>query len=186
MGGDSLLYRVFKAKYFPRCDFLQANLGANPSFAWRSIMVGQSIMKKGIWWEVGNGDSIKIWMDKWIPTPSTYKVVSPLVGLPLEARVSELVDPNSRMWRIELVRHIFLPHEADEICSIALSFKLLEDKQIWAQMNDGRFSVRSAYKIAMDLSSESLGGVASDDSKQRRFWKQLWKINTPHKVRHFA
>ena len=60
MGGDSLLYRVFKAKYFPRCDFLQANLGANPSFAWRSIMVGQSIMKKGIWWQVGNGDSIRI------------------------------------------------------------------------------------------------------------------------------
>ena len=186
MSGDSLLYQVFKAKYFPRCDFLQANLGANPSFAWRSIMVGQSIMKKGIWWQVGNGDSIRIWMDKWIPTPSTYKVVSPPVGLPLEARVSELVDPNSRMWRTELVRHIFLPHEAHKICSIALSFKLLEDEQIWAQMNDGRFSVQSAYKIAMDLSSESLGGVASDDSKQRRFWKQLWKINTPHKVRHFA
>ena len=85
MSGDSLLYQVFKAKYFPRCDFLQANLGANPSFAWRSIMVGQSIMKKGIWWQVGNGDSIRIWMDKWIPTPSTYKVVSPPVGLPLEA-----------------------------------------------------------------------------------------------------
>ena len=38
----------------------------------------------------------------------------------------------------------------------------------------------------MDLASESLGGVASNDSKQRRFWKQLWKINTLHKVRHFA
>ena len=33
LSGDSLLYRVFKAKYFPRCDFLQASLGANPSFA---------------------------------------------------------------------------------------------------------------------------------------------------------
>ena len=38
----------------------------------------------------------------------------------------------------------------------------------------------------MDLAFESLGGVALDDSKQRRFWKQLWKINTPYKVRHFA
>ena len=38
----------------------------------------------------------------------------------------------------------------------------------------------------MDLASESLSGVALNDSKQRRFWKQLWKINTPHKVRHFA
>uniref|UniRef100_A0A7N2MJC6 Reverse transcriptase zinc-binding domain-containing protein n=1 Tax=Quercus lobata TaxID=97700 RepID=A0A7N2MJC6_QUELO len=38
----------------------------------------------------------------------------------------------------------------------------------------------------MDLASESCVGAASDDSKQRRFWKLLWKINTPHKVRHFA
>ena len=57
--------------------FKQASLGANPSFAWRSIMAGQSIVKKGIRWQVGNGDNIRIWMDKWIPTPSTYKVVSP-------------------------------------------------------------------------------------------------------------
>ena len=38
----------------------------------------------------------------------------------------------------------------------------------------------------MDLASESCVGAASDDSKQRRFGKLLWKINTPHKVRHFA
>ena len=149
-------------------------------------MTGQSIVRKGIQWQVGNGDNIRIWMDKWIPTPSTYKVISPPVGLPLEAWVCELIDPNSGTWRTELVQRIFLPHEADEICNIALSSKLPEDKQVWAQTNNGRFTMRSAYKIAMELASESCVGAASDDSKQRRFWKLLWKINTPHKVRHFA
>lgn len=35
---DFLFYKVFKAKYFPECNFVQASLGRNPSYAWRSIM----------------------------------------------------------------------------------------------------------------------------------------------------
>ena len=64
MGGDSLFYRDFKAKYFPRSDFLQAGLGDNPSYAWRSIMAGQNVVKKRMRWQVGNGQSIWIWTDK--------------------------------------------------------------------------------------------------------------------------
>jgi len=34
---ESLVTRVFKARYFPRSSFLVAKLGHNPSFVWRSI-----------------------------------------------------------------------------------------------------------------------------------------------------
>ena len=34
----SLFYKVYKAKYFPRSDFIDATLGSLPSFAWRSIL----------------------------------------------------------------------------------------------------------------------------------------------------
>ena len=128
MGGDSLFYQVFKAKYFPRSDFLQASLGSNPSFAWRSIMAGQNIVKKGMRRQVDNGKSIQIWMDKWTLNPSTYKIVSPPAGLPLEARVCELIEPTLGMWKADLIQSIFLPHEVDNICSIALSSKVPEDK----------------------------------------------------------
>ena len=36
-GAQSLFYRVYKARYFPRCSFLEAKLGPNPSFVWRSL-----------------------------------------------------------------------------------------------------------------------------------------------------
>ena len=45
---DSLVFRVLKAKYFPRCDFIQASLGNNPSYTWRSIMVAQELVKEGV------------------------------------------------------------------------------------------------------------------------------------------
>ena len=35
---SSLFSRVYKAKYFPNGDFVEAEVGKNASFAWRSIM----------------------------------------------------------------------------------------------------------------------------------------------------
>ena len=45
-----LFYRVYKAKYFPRSDFIEASLGSQPSFAWRSIWAAQDIVKRGLRW----------------------------------------------------------------------------------------------------------------------------------------
>nr|KYP34809.1 Transposon TX1 uncharacterized [Cajanus cajan] len=44
---DAIVTRVFKAKYFPRGDFLGANLGHNPSFTWRSIHASQVVVRAG-------------------------------------------------------------------------------------------------------------------------------------------
>lgn len=48
------------------------------------------------------------------------------------------------------------------------------------------FSVRSAYKIAMEMTSVGEAATSSNDSGLRKFWKYLWQVNVPHKVRHFA
>jgi hypothetical protein len=63
----SLFYRVYKAKYFPRCSFLKAKLGSNPSFIWRSILATRYIIQQGVQWKVGNGQSIDIWNNDWGP-----------------------------------------------------------------------------------------------------------------------
>ena len=34
---EFLFYKVFKAKYFPKSDFINAKLGSNPSYAWKSV-----------------------------------------------------------------------------------------------------------------------------------------------------
>lgn len=55
----SLVSRLYKAKYFANSDFLQAKLGHNPSFIWRSIHAAKQVLLDGIRWRVGNGESIK-------------------------------------------------------------------------------------------------------------------------------
>ena len=82
--------------------------------------------------------------------------------------------------------NVFLPHEADLICGIALCANLPEDKQVWALTNNGLFSVRSAYKLAMELRSDAQVGTGSDGSHLRRFWQAIWSCNIPHMIRHFV
>ena len=74
---DSLVARVLKARYFPSGDVLNVKLGASPSYSWRSIHDSLRVIQEGTRWRVGNGKLIHIWDDKWLPTPSTYKVISP-------------------------------------------------------------------------------------------------------------
>ena len=89
---SSLVYRVLKAKYFPRCEFIEVSMGNNPSYTWRSIMDAQHIVREGIKWRVGNGNSIRIWGDKLLPSTPTHKVASPRSFLHLNTLVGELVD----------------------------------------------------------------------------------------------
>ena len=130
---QSLFARVFKAKYFHDSSFSQAKLGHNPSFAWRSIMSAQEVVKKGMRWRVGDGNGIKIWSDKWLPPPSLYKVVSTKNTLGAEAKVCELIDPERKEWNVSLVRQISSP-----------------TRQIWC----------SASLLALDFLRISLFGLA--------------------------
>ncbi|KAL0422181.1 UNVERIFIED_CONTAM: putative mitochondrial protein [Sesamum latifolium] len=44
----SLVSRVFKAKYFPHSHLFEAQLGARPSYTWRSIMAAMSLFVRGV------------------------------------------------------------------------------------------------------------------------------------------
>ena len=99
VGQNPLVYQVFKARYFPNCDFVHTSIGNKPSFVWRSIMAAQKIVKQGMRWQVGNGSNIQVWEDKWVPNSSTCKVVSPRIDAFSNLRVSELIDTTNICWK---------------------------------------------------------------------------------------
>jgi hypothetical protein len=63
-GGDSLLGRVFKSRYYPRSTFLEAQIGYQPSYTRRSMLGAKEVIEKRTCWRVGNEEHIKIWHDQ--------------------------------------------------------------------------------------------------------------------------
>uniref|UniRef100_A0A803QSS3 Reverse transcriptase n=1 Tax=Cannabis sativa TaxID=3483 RepID=A0A803QSS3_CANSA len=64
---QSLVSRLFKAKYFPNSSFLSAEIGGSPSFVWRSLMEAQQLVKQGAAIRVGSGATVSILNDPWLP-----------------------------------------------------------------------------------------------------------------------
>jgi len=43
-----LVTRLFKARYFPCNDYLEAKIGHNPSFVWKSVFSARRMVSEGI------------------------------------------------------------------------------------------------------------------------------------------
>ncbi|KAK9991150.1 hypothetical protein SO802_026135 [Lithocarpus litseifolius] len=142
----SLVYHVLKARYFPHSDFLHVELGSKPSFAWQSIMAAQDVVKAGSRWEVGDGSSVQICLDKWLPTHTTFRVTSPPGTLPTDSRAHTLIDDETGEWKTDMIQQLFLPVDADAILGIPKSRNHTRDRIIWAYTPRGIFTVNSAYK----------------------------------------
>ena len=183
---SSLVTWVLKSKYFPTSDVLNAKLGSLPSYSWRSIHGNLEVIRRGSRWRVGNGKLIHIWEDRWLPTPSTYKVISPPNNNPEFLMVSALIDPLTKWWNVSLVKTSFLPCKVDSILRIPLSYSMPKDKLIWLGNKRGEFTVKSAYHIAFNLLETKKGGECSSGDPYKSLWKRLWHLNLPTKVKIFA
>ena len=64
---DSLCSQVLKAKYFPSGNLEDTVFPSSTSPTWQSIVHGLELIKCGVTWRVGNGQSTRIWRDRWIP-----------------------------------------------------------------------------------------------------------------------
>jgi len=67
----SLVAIILREKYFTSDSFCTASVGNRPFYAWLSFCYARETLEGGLWWRVGNGESIKVWKDKWLPSSST-------------------------------------------------------------------------------------------------------------------
>jgi ribonuclease HI len=179
---NSLCARVIKGKYFHNCDFMSATRKRNSSHIWNAILFGREALKRGLIKRVGDGTSIRVWDDPWIPN---HIRKWPLVRSP-DAQVNlvhELIDEDSASWDMEKIEENFEPVDADAIRRIPIG-RFTEDIWAWEPEKNGCFTVRSCYKIlssdAQEVASESSSGEHGNNC-----WKILWKLAVPPKVKSF-
>ena len=183
-GNDSLLYRCFKARYFPRSSFLDAKESPECSYVWRSLVAALPILQAGYYWRVDNGSSISVIGDRWIPNHPTNKVLHPNHELLDEMAVLDLINPEIHVWRSELITSIFHREDATTICRIQLS-RNVADSIIWSYNKNGSFSIKSAYKVARKIQGEDRA-ESSGGSTGKKAWNALWNLRIPNKIKVFG
>jgi len=127
-----MVVNILQAKYFPNSTFLQANLGSKPSYVWRSLFNSRELLLQEMIWRVGDGKSIQVWGDRWLPHPTSYAVQSILNTISPNATVVELIDGELKGWKTSLINEVFDEEEATIICQILLRAQIdLDGHQNW-------------------------------------------------------
>ncbi|WVZ57425.1 hypothetical protein U9M48_007811 [Paspalum notatum var. saurae] len=182
---DTLCAQVLKAKYFPGKSILEATARSGVSYTWRSILKGVGLLKEGIIWRIGNGCSVNIWRDPWIPRNYTRKIITPRRGSILH-KVADLINPFTDSWDEQLIRDTFWEDDAKFILSMPTNSDT-EDFPAWHPDPRGLFSVKSAYALGIRIRDQMKGTDASPSAENANGfdWKKLWRLNVANKVKLF-
>lgn len=110
---ESLVSRVYKAKYFRNGNYLDSKLGANPSFTWRSIWEARELVSAGACWKIGTGSCIDIVGQPWLANTDNSFVTT--VNQTLQQnKVQSLMHIHRREWDREVVQDLF--NVRDQMC----------------------------------------------------------------------
>ena len=180
-GTHSLFYRVYKARYFPTCSFMEAEVGSNPSYVWHSLLSARELLREGSIWSIGDGRTVGIKSHNWRPPrPPKFRK-----GVDLSLKVNDFIDPYTNQWDRAKVNSWFLPQSREEVLKIHFENVEAQDKMVWNENKSNTFSVRTAYHVALRLKQGS-GGEHSRARADKRVWNKLWKLPIPPKVRNFV
>ncbi|KAF5481094.1 hypothetical protein F2P56_001779 [Juglans regia] len=172
-------------KYFPKSDFLNAKVGSNSSYIWRSILSARELLKVGLHWRIRNAKSMRIWSDPWLPQPTTFIPQSGNKSLGEEAKVEALMISDGKEWNLPLINEIFCSREAELIKQLPISHSNQPDKLIWRNNANDCFTVKSPYHLQGDLQHKEKSQSSFINNKRDQQWTKLWKMNLPPAVKNF-
>uniref|UniRef100_A0A2N9F5B8 Reverse transcriptase zinc-binding domain-containing protein n=1 Tax=Fagus sylvatica TaxID=28930 RepID=A0A2N9F5B8_FAGSY len=114
-GRDSLCVHALKSKYRVEADWMGGEPLKNASPLWKAIEKLRDFVKKGACFIVGNGFSIDVWKDPWVPWLEDFiPILRDPNSLTTDLPVSNLIDP------------------------------MRQDRLIWTLDTSGSFTVKSA------------------------------------------
>lgn len=112
-------------------------------------------------------------------------------------RVESFIDKNTKWWDMEGLelpgyRRVRASQErkkkyvATKILKIELSPREQEEKLIQALEKDGKYSVKSVYRLLKATRKHGHKGDCSNVEMKRCLWRDPWNMKIPNKVKDFA
>lgn len=135
-------------------------------------------MKKHYILEVGYGSTIKIWRDNWIPGIQGPPR-APIIAMN-PSHVNQLIDSNTKTWRLEMLNVIF----DHDIVSVITEIRIPiygKYKLRWKPADNGKFSVKTAYKVILN------DYLVKHPTKNNLniAWNSFWKVRIPPRIQYF-
>ncbi|CAN1314332.1 Uncharacterized mitochondrial protein AtMg00310 [Linum perenne] len=124
---DALWAKLLKSLYFPSGNFLLASKGRRPSWIWASLLDALSTLNLGCIKVVGNGDSIKVNDDPWIPGLPSFRTQMQSID---SRKASDFIDSTTRDWDPNLLQNSFSPIKSKAIMEIPVGPPNFDD--FWA------------------------------------------------------
>lgn len=143
---NSLVSNLLKARYFPRTDFLNAELGANPSYLWRSILSAQDAIIIGCRKRIGDGASTKVWKVPWLPCEENDYMSTNQVPELQNINVHSLIDTDTNTWDSDILDDLFNDRDRRLIRRIPIPRQPKADAWFWLPHPKGQFTVKSVYQ----------------------------------------
>lgn len=100
--------------------------------------------------------------------------------------VSDAINPSSKCWRKDVLQRVVSPEEVNKICAIPIAVENRHDHLIWHHDPKRTYSVKSGYHV--EVTHQQRHNEAKPSSSFQipaLFWKFLWALPTPPKLRHF-
>ncbi|XP_019164365.1 PREDICTED: uncharacterized protein LOC109160532 [Ipomoea nil] len=170
---DSLVSKVYKARYYPNQPFTDAILGNNPSHCWRSIMAAKGLICSGVRRRIGNGFSTSVWGHPWLQDEDDPMIQTEMPPQLSNARVINLIDQDTGTWDYDLLTDIFEPNDVARILKIPISPDY-DDMLYWHGDPKGNYTVKHGYKcVSGNYENVESGGFTK--------WLTLWKQRIPPK-----
>ncbi|CAJ2678913.1 unnamed protein product [Trifolium pratense] len=112
---NTLVKKVYKARYFPNSSLFDCHLGNNSSYVWRSIWKSRQILMNECRWSIEMGTNIKVMKEPWQREKDGIWVHLPQVQSAYNITVDQLMVPNVKMWDKEKIESLF---SVDVACCI--------------------------------------------------------------------
>ncbi|XP_074342001.1 putative mitochondrial protein AtMg00310 [Apium graveolens] len=122
-----LVSRLYKAKYFANTDLFQAELGHNPIFIWRSLLLeAKPLLIEGSRWRVEDGKHIPILGQPWLVTEENSCITSN--PKPLQNQMVASLMCTDKECGLEVVKDVLNERDQDRVLAVPISNSNQEDK----------------------------------------------------------